>query len=80
MEALEEELQGKEKGYKFDFYAEPEKGFGPYSAQSVLRGAFRDSLGHVVAYLLLERALHAAYVGYHLRVCEVSRRKHQERS
>ena len=35
VEALEEELQGKEKGYKFDFYAEPEKGFGPYSEEEV---------------------------------------------
>lgn len=35
VEALETELDGKEAGYKFDFIAEPEKAFGPYSEDEI---------------------------------------------
>lgn len=35
VEALEEELAGKEAGYKFDFVAEPDKAFGPYTEDDI---------------------------------------------
>lgn len=35
VEALEEAVKGQEKGFKFDFYAEPDKAFGPYSEQDI---------------------------------------------
>lgn len=35
VEALDEELIGKEAGAKFDFIAEPEKAFGPYSEDEI---------------------------------------------
>lgn len=35
VEALEEAVKGQEKGYKFDFYADPDKAFGPYSEQDI---------------------------------------------
>ena len=35
VEALEEAVEGQEKGFKFDFYAEPDKAFGPYSEQDI---------------------------------------------
>ncbi|MDE6207019.1 MAG: peptidylprolyl isomerase [Muribaculaceae bacterium] len=35
VEALEEQLAGKEKGYKFDFVADPDKAFGPYSEDEI---------------------------------------------
>ncbi|MBD5233734.1 MAG: peptidylprolyl isomerase [Bacteroidales bacterium] len=35
IEALEENLLGKEAGDKFDFIAEPEKAFGPYSEEEI---------------------------------------------
>ena len=35
VEALENELGGKESGYKFDFVAEPDKAFGPYSEDEI---------------------------------------------
>lgn len=35
VEALEEELIGKEAGYKFDFVADPEKAFGPYTEEEI---------------------------------------------
>lgn len=35
VEALEEAVKGQDKGFKFDFYAEPDKAFGPYSEQDI---------------------------------------------
>lgn len=35
VEALEEAVKGQEKGYKFDFYADPDKAFGPYSEREI---------------------------------------------
>lgn len=35
VEALDESLLGKEAGDKFDFYADPEKAFGPYSEEEI---------------------------------------------
>lgn len=35
VEALEEAVKGQEKRFKFDFYAEPDKAFGPYSEQDI---------------------------------------------
>lgn len=35
VEALEDELADKEVGYKFDFTADPEKAFGPYSEEEI---------------------------------------------
>ncbi len=35
VEALDENLLGKKAGEKFDFYAEPEKAFGPYTEEEI---------------------------------------------
>ena len=35
VEALDEELLGKKAGEKFDFTAEPEKAFGPYTEEEI---------------------------------------------
>ena len=35
VEALDEELNNAEAGYEFDFVAEPEKAFGPYSEEEI---------------------------------------------
>lgn len=35
VEALDKELAGKEAGYRFDFVAEPEEAFGPYSEEEI---------------------------------------------
>ena len=35
VEALDEAIEGQEKGFKFDFYAEPEKAFGPYTEEDI---------------------------------------------
>lgn len=35
VEALDEALLGKQEGDKFDFYAEPDKAFGPYSEEEI---------------------------------------------
>lgn len=36
VEALDKELLGKGKGDKFDFYADPEEAFGPYSEEQIV--------------------------------------------
>lgn len=35
VEALDKNLLGKEAGYKFDFVAEPEEAFGPYTEEDI---------------------------------------------
>lgn len=35
VEALDEAILGQEKGFKFDFYAEPDKAFGPYTEEDI---------------------------------------------
>lgn len=35
VEALDEAVKGQEKGFRFDFVAEPEKAFGPYSDEYI---------------------------------------------
>lgn len=35
VEALDKELDGKEAGYKFDFVAQPEEAFGPYTEDDI---------------------------------------------
>lgn len=35
VEALDKAIEGKEKGFKFDFYAQPEEAFGPYSEEDI---------------------------------------------
>lgn len=35
VEALDDAIVGKEKGDKFDFYAEPDKAFGPYTEEDI---------------------------------------------
>lgn len=35
VEALDEAVLGQEKGFKFDFYAEPDKAFGPYTEEDI---------------------------------------------
>jgi len=35
VEALEETVLGQENGFKFDFYAEPDKAFGPYTEEAI---------------------------------------------
>lgn len=35
VEALDKAVEGQEKGYKFDFYADPAEAFGPYSEEDI---------------------------------------------